>query len=113
MPLSSLVLIIAGLADLLITWLIVCCCCLRSALSKQKAMQRDRWGALAPEDALISEPEKESSDVDDQDDDGRTGDASPSSQQDKGNTFRNPLAATLRNKEEEDEEPAAAVEGTS
>ncbi|KAH7956926.1 hypothetical protein HPB52_013563 [Rhipicephalus sanguineus] len=115
MPLSSLVLIIAGLADLLITWCIVLGCCLRSALTKQKALQQDRWGALAPEDAALEETEEESSDVDDQDDDGGTGDAnaSTSSQQEKGNAFRNPLAATLRSQEDEREEPAAASEGAS
>ncbi|KAL1443170.1 hypothetical protein MTO96_030421 [Rhipicephalus appendiculatus] len=33
--------------------------------------------------------------------------------QEKGNAFRNPLAATLRTKEDEQEEPAAAKEGAS
>ncbi|KAH6933979.1 hypothetical protein HPB50_019367 [Hyalomma asiaticum] len=115
MPFSSLVLIIAGLADLLLTWCIVFCCCLRSALTKQKALQEDRWGALAPEDAEdLSEEDEEDAEGDDQDDDGGTGDASTSSQRDKGNAFRNPLAASLRSKEDErDDQAATATEAAS
>ncbi|XP_037564949.2 uncharacterized protein LOC119444654 [Dermacentor silvarum] len=109
MPLSSLLLIIAGLVDLLLTWCIVLCCCLRSALTKQKALQADRWGALAPEGAATPSEEGESSDVDDEEDVGGTGDASTTSQQEK--TFRNPLAASLRSKEDEHEQTAAVTEG--
>ncbi|XP_072143019.1 uncharacterized protein [Dermacentor andersoni] len=115
MPLSSLVLIIAGLADLLLTWCIVLCCCLRSALTKQKVMQEDRWGALAPESgASPSEGEDESTDADDEDDGGGSGDADASTTSKQEKTFRNPLAASLRSKEDDEHESpsvAAAAEG--
>ncbi|KAH7959837.1 hypothetical protein HPB49_014101 [Dermacentor silvarum] len=73
------------------------------------ALQADRWGALAPEGAATPSEEGESSDVDDEEDVGGTGDASTTSQQEK--TFRNPLAASLRSKEDEHEQTAAVTEG--
>ncbi|KAK8770772.1 hypothetical protein V5799_012767 [Amblyomma americanum] len=46
MPLSSLVLIILGLADLFVTWCIVLICCIRSALSKQNDSLQENRTAL-------------------------------------------------------------------
>lgn len=62
MPLSSLILIILGLADLVITWLMVFYCCVRSALTRKKSLQDDRWGVLAPPgmDEQLSEGSEES-----------------------------------------------------
>lgn len=48
MPLSSLILIILGLADLVITWIMVFYCCVRSALTRKKSMHDDRWAVAAP-----------------------------------------------------------------
>ncbi|XP_077508580.1 uncharacterized protein LOC144119957 [Amblyomma americanum] len=113
MPLSSLVLIILGLADLFVTWCIVLICFIRSALSKQKALQDDRWGAPAaasgastPEEAA----DESATEADEDDQEKGAGDADESSSQKSQDEqpFKNPLANSIRGKEEDPAAPAAS-----
>ncbi|CAN7938711.1 unnamed protein product [Ixodes hexagonus] len=48
MPKSSLILITLGIANLVVTWFSVFYCCVRSALTRKKALQEDRWGMATP-----------------------------------------------------------------